>query len=99
MTTTSSSAQTFSGSTTPTGTTPSGPPAVTPERERAVLDAVRTDLFIGGRWRPGTGGGTVKVDDPSTQEVLTEVADATVEDGRAALDAAVAAQASWAAAP
>ncbi|MGZ4294530.1 MAG: NAD-dependent succinate-semialdehyde dehydrogenase [Solirubrobacteraceae bacterium] len=60
---------------------------------------VRKGLFIGGRWRPATGGGTLKVDDPSTQEVLTEVADATVEDGRAALDAAVAAQPSWAATP
>ncbi len=40
-----------------------------------------------------------EVDDPSTREVLAEVADATVDDGRAALDAAVAAQASWAATP
>src|ERR687884_1341945 len=41
----------------------------------------------------------MQVDDPATQEVLTEVADATVEDGRAALDAAVAAQADWARTP
>ena len=99
MTTTSSSTETASGPTSPSGTANGGSPAITPERERAVLGAVRTDLFIGGRWRPGTGGGTVKVDDPSTGEVLAEVADATVDDGRAALDAAVAAQASWAATP
>src|SRR6188472_295142 len=67
------------------------------EREKAVLTAVRTDLFIGGQWRAASGGQTLPVDDPATGEVLTEVANASVEDGRAALDAAVAAQASWAA--
>jgi succinate-semialdehyde dehydrogenase/glutarate-semialdehyde dehydrogenase len=99
MTTTSSSAETASGPTTPAGTPANGSAAVTPERERAVLDGVRTGLFIGGRWRPGSGGGTFGVDDPSTQEVLTQVADATVDDGRAALDAAVAAAPGWAATP
>src|SRR3954447_15073515 len=99
MTTTSSSAETASGPTTTAGPTPGGSAAVTPQRERAVLDGVRTGLFIGGRWRPGTGERTFGVDDPSTQEVLTQVADASVEDGRSALDAAVAAQASWAATP
>src|SRR5207237_7120090 len=39
------------------------------------------------------------VDDPATQQELTRVADATVDDGRAALDAAVAAQPGWAATP
>ncbi|HZA84516.1 MAG TPA: NAD-dependent succinate-semialdehyde dehydrogenase, partial [Actinomycetes bacterium] len=45
------------------------------------------------------GGATFAVEDPATGEVLTEVADATPEDGLAALDAAVAAQAEWAAHP
>ncbi len=99
MTTTSSSAETASGPTTPAGTPANGSAAVTPERERAVLGGVRTGLFIGGRWRPGSGEGTFGVDDPSTQEVLTQVADATVDDGRAALDAAVAAAPGWAATP
>jgi len=66
-------------------------------REAAVLSQVPAGLFIGGRWRPASGGATFEVDDPSTQEVIAEVADGSVEDGRAALDAAVAAQASWAA--
>jgi succinate-semialdehyde dehydrogenase / glutarate-semialdehyde dehydrogenase len=69
------------------------------DREKAVLADVRTDLFIGGTWRPASGGRTLAVDDPATGDVLSEVADASVEDGRAALDAAVAAQASWAATP
>jgi len=67
------------------------------DREATVVGGVRTDLFIGGQWRAATGGGTVPVDDPSTGEVIAHIADATVADGTAALDAAVAAQASWAA--
>jgi succinate-semialdehyde dehydrogenase/glutarate-semialdehyde dehydrogenase len=99
MTTTSSNAETASGPTTPTGTRPASPPSASAEREHAVLTGVRTELFIGGRWRASSGGKTLTVDDPATGEALTEVADASVEDGRAALDAAVAAQASWAATP
>ncbi|GMA85551.1 hypothetical protein GCM10025868_08010 [Angustibacter aerolatus] len=67
--------------------------------ETRVVEAVQTGLFVGGEWRQATGGRTIDVDDPSTEQVLASVADATVEDGRAALDAAVAAQAGWAATP
>jgi succinate-semialdehyde dehydrogenase / glutarate-semialdehyde dehydrogenase len=67
--------------------------------EQAVVDKVPQRLFVGGEWREASGGGTFAVEDPSTGEVLCEVADATPEDGLAALDAAVAAQASWAAHP
>jgi succinate-semialdehyde dehydrogenase/glutarate-semialdehyde dehydrogenase len=65
--------------------------------EKSLLAGVPTGLFIGGVWRDSSDGATVKVEDPSTGEVLTEVADASVADGRAALDAAVAAQPGWAA--
>ncbi len=71
----------------------------TADRERAVVDAVATELFINGRWRPASGGQTFDVEDPSTGKVLCAVADAAPEDGMAALDAAVAAQAGWAAHP
>ena len=64
--------------------------------ERRVLKAVPTELFIGGAWREASGGGRIDVLDPATEQVLTSVADATVEDGTAALDAAVAAQGDWA---
>ncbi|WP_067825109.1 NAD-dependent succinate-semialdehyde dehydrogenase [Nocardia inohanensis] len=64
-----------------------------------LLATVPTGLWIGGEQRPAVGGGTFAVHDPATGEVLTEVADATAADGRLALDAAVAAQASWAATP
>jgi succinate-semialdehyde dehydrogenase/glutarate-semialdehyde dehydrogenase len=67
--------------------------------EQAVVEAVTPRLFIGGDWREASGGGSFPVEDPSTGEILTEVADATPEDGMAALDAAVAAQPEWAAHP
>ena len=69
------------------------------DREQAVLDAVPTGLFIGGSWRPATSGAKLAVDDPSTGKTLVEVADATPDDGRVALDAAVAAQPGFAAMP
>ncbi|MFN2495356.1 MAG: NAD-dependent succinate-semialdehyde dehydrogenase [Pseudonocardiaceae bacterium] len=66
------------------------------EREHAVIDAVPKELFINGRWRPASDGATFDVEDPSTGKTLCTVADATVEDGMAALDAAAAAQTQWA---
>jgi succinate-semialdehyde dehydrogenase / glutarate-semialdehyde dehydrogenase len=70
----------------------------TPE-QRKVIEAAPKQLLIGGEWRDATGGGTFAVEDPATGESLCEVADATPEDAKAALDAAVAAQAGWAATP
>src|SRR3954468_20900877 len=64
--------------------------------EQSVVEAVHPQLLIGGQWRDATGGGTLPVEDPSTGETLVEVADATVEDAKAALDAAVAARAAGA---
>ncbi|MGH3344949.1 MAG: NAD-dependent succinate-semialdehyde dehydrogenase [Carbonactinosporaceae bacterium] len=66
------------------------------ERERAVVEAVHKELLIGGQWRPAREGRTLKVEDPSTEQVLCAIADAAPEDGVAALDAAVAAQGAWA---
>jgi succinate-semialdehyde dehydrogenase / glutarate-semialdehyde dehydrogenase len=67
--------------------------------EQTVVDKVEKKLFIGGEWRDASGGGTLEVIDPATEEPICEVADATPEDAMAALDAAVAAQAEWAATP
>src|ERR1700712_2153450 len=72
-----------------------GQSTITRSRISDVIDAVPTGLFIGGEWIDGRGG--VPVEDPSNGEVLTEVADATPAQGMLALDAAVAAQADWAA--
>jgi succinate-semialdehyde dehydrogenase/glutarate-semialdehyde dehydrogenase len=68
-------------------------------RERAVLEGVPAELYIGGRWRPATGAGTLPVEDPATGETLVEVADAQPEDALAALAAAAERQAEWAAHP
>jgi succinate-semialdehyde dehydrogenase/glutarate-semialdehyde dehydrogenase len=66
-------------------------------REKEVVAAVHPQLFIGGEWRDADGGKTFAVEDPSTGHTLVEVADASVADGKAALDAAVGAQTEWAA--
>jgi succinate-semialdehyde dehydrogenase/glutarate-semialdehyde dehydrogenase len=63
--------------------------------EAAVVDSVPHQLFIGGEWRAAQGGGTLPVEDPSTGATLCEVADATVDDAKAALAAADEAFASW----
>lgn len=81
---------------TTTGPTSTGPTTTVSDDHVSVAD-VPTGLFIGGSWRAASGGKTFPVRDPSTGEVLAEVADATPEDGIAALDAAVAAQEAWAA--
>ena len=61
---------------------------ITPSQEQSVLDQVPKQLYIGGEWRDGAKG-TLAVEDPSTAETLCEVADASVDDAKAALDAAV----------
>ena len=68
-----------------------------PDRESAAIASVPTGLYAGGRW--STTARTMPVHDPSTSEVLTEVADAGPEEAAATLDAAAAAQAGWAATP
>ncbi len=68
-------------------------------REQEVVEAVEKRLYIGGEWRDASGGGTLEVEDPATGEALCQVADATPDDARAALDAAVERQAEWAATP
>ncbi|MBJ7519310.1 MAG: NAD-dependent succinate-semialdehyde dehydrogenase [Solirubrobacteraceae bacterium] len=67
--------------------------------EQSAVDAVPKGLFIGGSWRDATGGGTLSVEDPSTGTELTQVADATVDDAKAALTAASEAGAEMAALP
>jgi succinate-semialdehyde dehydrogenase/glutarate-semialdehyde dehydrogenase len=64
--------------------------------ESTVLKSVPKGLLIGGEWRDAADAGELAVHDPATGEVLACVADATVADGRAARDAAVAAQPDWA---
>lgn len=54
-----------------------------------------SDLFIGGHWQPSSSGARIEVFDPSTEAVLAEVADATVDDARRAVEAASSAADTW----
>jgi succinate-semialdehyde dehydrogenase/glutarate-semialdehyde dehydrogenase len=72
---------------------------LTVERERAVLENVPKQLYVGGQWRDAGGGGTLAVEDPATGQPLVAVADASVQDALAALAAASDAQAQWGAHP
>lgn len=72
---------------------------ITETRESELLSSVPDGLFIGGQWRAATGDKTLKVYDPSNGETVKEIADASPEDGMAALDAAVDAFPAWAATP
>ncbi|MCW3009257.1 MAG: NAD-dependent succinate-semialdehyde dehydrogenase [Solirubrobacterales bacterium] len=58
------------------------------QAEQTLLDAVPKQLFIGGAWRDASGGATLPVEDPATGQTLVEIADATVDDAKAALAAA-----------
>ncbi len=68
-------------------------------RENAVLTKVPKGLFIGGEWRDSSSNTTFGVEDPATQQKLTEIADGTPVDAMAALDACERAQSDWAATP
>ncbi|HZE31767.1 MAG TPA: NAD-dependent succinate-semialdehyde dehydrogenase [Actinoallomurus sp.] len=56
-----------------------------------------TDLYIDGKGVPAGDGGRFDVQDPATGEIIASVADGTVEDAMAAVDAADRAAESWAA--
>src|SRR3954451_8992359 len=65
--------------------------------EHTVVEKVQKKLYIGGEWRDASGGATLAVIDPATEEPICEVADGTPEDAAAALDAPVDMRAEWAA--
>jgi succinate-semialdehyde dehydrogenase/glutarate-semialdehyde dehydrogenase len=71
---------------------------ITAPEEQSVVDNVPKQLYIGGEWRDGANG-TFSVEDPATGESLCEIADASPDDAKAALDAAVQAGPEWAAHP
>ncbi|MBX3584836.1 MAG: NAD-dependent succinate-semialdehyde dehydrogenase [Rhizobiaceae bacterium] len=61
------------------------------------LDSWSKGLFIGGEWLEGHGPHRIPVVDPSSEAVLTHVANADLSDAAAAVDAAAAAAPAWAA--
>jgi len=62
-----------------------------------LLANVPTDLWIGGKWRKASDGARFDVIDPATENKIASVASASVEDAKAAIDAAQGAFAAWAA--
>jgi len=62
-----------------------------------LLANVPTDLWIGGKWKKSSDGQRFDVIDPATENKITSVASATVEDAKAAVDAASDAFEGWAA--
>lgn len=66
------------------------------ERPSYPFFYVPTDLLIGGTWVTGDNG-SFPVHNPSCGQILAHVADASVEQGIEALDAACDARTSWAA--
>ena len=65
--------------------------------EAELLAKVPRGLYIDGQWVDAEGGATKTVNDPSTGEIIAEIASASVADAKKAMDAAANAQASWAA--
>jgi succinate-semialdehyde dehydrogenase/glutarate-semialdehyde dehydrogenase len=62
-----------------------------------LLANVPTDLYIGGKWRKSSDNQRFDVIDPATEKAVASVASASVEDARAAVDAASKAMEGWAA--
>lgn len=66
-----------------------------PTLSPALVAHLPTGTLVGGHWGPAAGGRTFEVADPATGEVLFDVADATADDGRRALDSAADAAGPW----
>lgn len=64
-----------------------------------AVHAIPTDLLIGAQWREGREHQRIDVINPSTGETLASVADATVADAIASIEAAAQAATAWAATP
>ena len=71
----------------------------TPRSGQQGLFAIPTDLLIGQGWVPSASGQRIDVINPADESVLTSIADCSVEEGIAAVDAAAAAAKAWAATP
>jgi len=63
--------------------------------EKRVLDLVPDQLLIAGKWRDSSDGSTFDVTDPATGKVLKTIANASFEDGQAAMQAAHESQQDW----
>jgi succinate-semialdehyde dehydrogenase/glutarate-semialdehyde dehydrogenase len=62
-----------------------------------IVHALPTGCYVGGEWRASSDGSTIAVADPSTGELIMNVANGTVEDATLMVDAASAAMPAWSA--
>src|ERR1700751_5067969 len=62
-----------------------------------LLANVPTDLWIGGKWKKSSDNSRFDVIDPATEQKIASVASTSIDDAKAALDAAQAAFPAWAA--
>jgi succinate-semialdehyde dehydrogenase/glutarate-semialdehyde dehydrogenase len=62
-----------------------------------ALEPISFDLFVGGQWVPSETGRRIDVLDPSTEQSIGSVADASPADALRAVDAAADAAGAWAA--
>src|ERR1700752_662099 len=62
-----------------------------------LLANVPTDLWIGGKWKKSSDGARFDVIDPASEQKIASVRSASVDDAKAAIDAAQAAFEPWAA--
>src|SRR5262245_13270202 len=69
--------------------------ATTETQAPTTATTERTELFIGGRWVPSGGSGTIEVINPATEEVIGHVPEGTAQDVDAAVTAARAAFETW----
>jgi len=61
-----------------------------------LLANVPTDLWIGGKWKKSSDNARFDVIDPATEQKIASVASASVDDAKAAVDAAQGAFEDWA---
>jgi succinate-semialdehyde dehydrogenase/glutarate-semialdehyde dehydrogenase len=64
--------------------------------EAELLAKVPTGLYIDGKWVQGHGASPINVEDPATGKTLLTIANASPEDGMAAMKSAADAQEKWA---
>ncbi|QIE26903.1 Succinate-semialdehyde dehydrogenase [NADP(+)] GabD (plasmid) [Caballeronia sp. SBC1] len=64
-------------------------------RQFELKELIRSDNFIDGQWRAAADGARFAVTDPATGTVITQVADSSPADARAATDAAARALPAW----
>jgi len=81
--------------------TPATPLTATPVSSASGLDPAdcARGLHIGGEWLWPVGRKAISVVDPSTEQILAEVPDASVADATAAVEAAAQAAGAWRATP